>query len=166
MSRIVIAGFSGIGKSTLARKYKNVIDLDASEFVYDDTGLENLNIEQRKGLKRKSNPNWPKNYIDAIKKEVENYDIVLVWERPDILMEYKRNNIDFSLCYPTKESLNIYANRYLIRGNSKEYVNMKINQYDERLKVYYSLDVDKIILFGNETLEDYLLKNNYSLENI
>lgn len=70
--KIVIAGFSGIGKTTLASKYKNVIDLDAAEFVYDDSNMLNIPFEKRKGEERKANPFWPQNYIKAIKKTKRN----------------------------------------------------------------------------------------------
>lgn len=56
---IVIAGFSGIGKTVLGTKYKNVLDLDAAPYVYDDTDMLSISFEQRKGMKRKANPAWP-----------------------------------------------------------------------------------------------------------
>lgn len=32
---VIISGFGGVGKTTLAKKYKNVIDLESSPFKYD-----------------------------------------------------------------------------------------------------------------------------------
>lgn len=81
---IIIAGYSGTGKTTFAKKYKNVIDLDASEYVYDETDLLNIDIERRKGEYRKPNPNWPGNYIEGIKKALDKYDIVLVCDREEL----------------------------------------------------------------------------------
>ena len=102
---IVIAGFSGIGKTELEKKYKNVIDLDAAEYIYDDTEIMHIPFEQRKGMNRKKNPNFPKNYIDAIKDAKIKYDLVLVWDRQDIITEYIKNNIDFILCYPDEKEI-------------------------------------------------------------
>ena len=73
---IVIAGFSGIGKTTLAKKYKNVIDLDSAEFVYNDSNMLHIPFEKRKGEKRNPNINWPNNYINAIKEAIHQYDLV------------------------------------------------------------------------------------------
>jgi len=161
---IIIAGFSGIGKTTLAKKYKNVIDLDSAEFVYDDSNMLHVPFEKRKGEKRKPNINWPNNYINAIKEAIHQYDLVLVWDREDIIEEYIKNDIDFILCYPTKEDLNEYIKRFRARGNTEKYIQMKLKQYDEKIKLFTNLKIEKIILTNNETIEDYLKKNNFELK--
>ena len=160
---IVIAGFSGIGKTTLASKYKNVIDLDAAEFAYDDHDLLHIPFEERKGRKRKDNPLWPQNYIDAILKAQYEYDIILVWDREDIIKEYISNHINFILCYPAKENLDHYILRYKKRGNSKEYIKWKLKQYDDKMILFQSLDVEKIILTNDQTIEDYLKEKGIKL---
>ena len=60
--------------------------------------------------------------------------------------------------------LDLYKQRYLARGSTPEYADCKIGQYEDRLKLYNSLDVEKMILKNNETLEDYLLRKNYKLK--
>ena len=35
-TNLIIAGFSGIGKTYLGNKYKNVIDLDPAPYAYTD----------------------------------------------------------------------------------------------------------------------------------
>lgn len=153
---LIIAGFSGIGKTTLATKYKNVIDLDAAPYVYTDVGLEHLSLEERKGLQRPSNPNWPMNYIEAIQLTMKDYDIILVWDRPDIVNMYLSQHIPFLLCYPSRDAIKEYYDRFISRGNSQDYANMKLDQYETRLPFYQQISVDKIILEPKETLEDYL----------
>jgi len=160
---IVIAGFSGIGKTELEKKYKNVIDLDAAEYIYDDTEIMHIPFEQRKGMNRKKNPNFPKNYIDAIKDAKIKYDLVLVWDRQDIITEYIKNNIDFILCYPDEKDIITYKIRYKNRGNTDEYIKWKLNQYYEKIPFFNKLCIKKIILSNNETLEDYLINNNFNL---
>lgn len=160
---LIIAGFAGIGKTTLANKYKNVIDLESSIYRWDNTGLEDIPVEERKGTIRKENVKWPNNYIEEIKKQSLNYDIILVWIHPDILDLYDENNIEYVLCYPDKNSLKIYEQRYKERGNNEEYIKRVINTYDMRLNQLKEKNVPQIILRGSETLEDYLLNHNYKL---
>ncbi len=161
---LIIAGFAGIGKTTLAKKYKNVIDLESSLFKWDNTGLEDIPVEKRKGLStRKENKDWPNNYISEIKKQSIVYDVVLVWIRPDVLELYDKNDIEYVMCFPDKESLNIYVQRYIERGNNKDYIEGIVNNYDEMINKFMEKDKKKIVLSGNETLEDYLLENNYKL---
>ncbi len=161
---IVIAGFSGIGKTMLGSKYENVVDLDSAEFAYDDSEMQNIPFEKRKGEDRKPNPLWPQNYINAIKDAQPKFDIVLVWDREDIINEYLKNNIDFTLCYPDEKSLKIYKERYRQRGNTEKYVKWKTEQYSTKMKYFSTLDIKKIVLHKNETLEDYLKSQNFNLK--
>ncbi len=51
---ILIGGFKAIGKSTLAKKYSNVIDLESSDFEYIiDEEINKIPLEKRKGLKNR-----------------------------------------------------------------------------------------------------------------
>ena len=142
---IVIAGFSGIGKTECAKKYKNVIDLDSAEYVYDDRDIQDIPFEERKGQKRKPNPNWPQNYIKAIKKAMNQYDFVLVWDREDIIKEYIKHKIAFLLCYPSIEDLHkYYAERFKNRGNLDNYIQMKFNQYPNKMIFLKPLMLQKL----------------------
>lgn len=163
MSGIIIAGFAGIGKTTLAKKYKNVIDLESSLYKYDNSGLENIPVEARKGTVRKENKDWPLNYINEIQKQVEKYDIVLVWIHPPVLDIYDKYNIKYTLCYPEKDAIEYYRQRYIQRGNNQEYISKVVDTYEVRKKEFDERDVPKIILKGNETLEDYLINAGYKL---
>ena len=67
-SGMLIGGFKAIGKSTLARKYSNVVDIESSNFEYViDENMRNIPVEQRKGLKsRIKNPEFPLNYCERV----------------------------------------------------------------------------------------------------
>lgn len=160
---IVIAGFSGVGKTVLGTKYKNVLDLDAAEYVYDDSDCLHIPFEKRKGEKRKLNSSWPQNYIVAIQDALYKYDFILVWDREDIIREYMKNDIAFILCYPSREDLSYYVERYRSRGNTEKYISWKLAQYDEKVKFFETLSVPKIILDNRKTLEDYLKEKHFSL---
>ena len=64
----LIGGFKAIGKTTLARKYDNVIDLESSDYKYLlDDNLKEFSKEERKGRKdRVKNPEYPMNYINEM----------------------------------------------------------------------------------------------------
>jgi len=48
----IISGFAGIGKTTLALKKQDIIDLESSDFKwrYSDDETANMNKENRKGI--------------------------------------------------------------------------------------------------------------------
>ena len=160
----ILAGFSGIGKTMLAQKYSNVVDLDPFVYAYSDN-LNGESIEKHKGETHIPNPDWPQNYLDEIKRCTKIYDLVLVWDRIDIVKEYIANNFSFAICYPDDNSLKkFYKDRFLSRGNSEKYVEWKLKQYEEKIAFFDTLDVPKYILKENETLEDFLKKNSFSLQ--
>ena len=109
---MVIAGFAGVGKTTLAKKYKNVIDLESSPYKYDHSMYDNIDYEKLKGNKdRTRNANFPQNYIDAVNQAKLNYDVVLVWLCDEIMELYKQSGIDFIVCYPSIASFEDYKQK-------------------------------------------------------
>jgi len=118
----IIAGFAGIGKTTVAKKYKNVYDIKMRE-----------------------------------------YDILFVKSHPDILEVCDEENIPYIICYPCKEDLEVYKQRYRDRGNSPEYIEKTINSYDFKVQRWSEKSAKRIVLRHNEMLETYLLNNVYDL---
>ena len=159
----VIAGFAGIGKTTIAKKYKNVCDLDSTNYNWDNTEYKDFTEEQLKGLHRNPNPLWPENYINEIKTKMQEYDILFVKSNPAMLKIYDKENIAYKICYPCKEALDEYIERYASRGNNIEYITHTISSYDLKVQKWNENPNEKIILKNNETLESYLLSNGYSL---
>ena len=69
----IISAFPGIGKTTLAKEHHSVIDLESSNYKWLDID-SNLPIEQRKGMSKTLNPNFPENYIrDIVSLAREGY---------------------------------------------------------------------------------------------
>ena len=162
---IVIAGFAGVGKTTLEKKYKNVIDIESSPYKWDYSKVDIKDLEKLKGCKgRKINSEFPQNYINAIKEACLKYDIVLVWIHPEeIIPYYDMNDIDYWLCFPSKEALIEYENRFISRGNNKEYIDKVLNDYEKRYNQFKSNPHRHIELSLGETLEIALIKMGVNL---
>jgi tRNA uridine 5-carbamoylmethylation protein Kti12 len=124
MSGILIAGFGAIGKTTLSKKYKNIIDLESSSFKYIiDDELKRIPIEERKGLKtRKLNPEFPNNYYTEIVNNLEKHNIVLISMHNEIINLLEENNINYYVVYPEEDMLNEIIERCKARGNKEEFL--------------------------------------------
>lgn len=116
---IFVYAFTASGKSTLARKYKNVIDMESTTFKY----LGGKEDEASKGSDdRILNPAWPNNYFEALDK-VKNsneYDYVLISD--NICDSWLRENkVEYWQVYPNESLLSEYEARVRGRGNSEKF---------------------------------------------
>lgn len=153
---IVIAGFAGIGKSMLASKYNNVIDLEIMDFKwhYEE---EISDVEKKKGNSQKTRKKeWPENYIDAIQIATTNYDITLISTDDEILNELDKKEIEYILCFPTLDCKNEYLERYRKRGNTEGFVKRVSETFEELINGLQKYRGKKIILKSKETLESKL----------
>jgi len=163
---IVIAGFAGLGKTTLERKYKKVIDVESSYFKWLNDGLENLTAEQRKGLpNRKLNPNFPQNYINEIKKLMKSNRILLVYIGNEVRKKLEEENIEFMIALPTPDSKEILIERLRKRGNPPEFIQGFSERFDEIEEKYKNIKQKKIYVNKDEFLED-ALKREHLLDEI
>jgi len=162
---IIISGFGGVGKTYLAKKYKNVIDLESSPFKYDYSNQNNINHEKLKGSKNRIlNKNYPENYINAIKEAIKKYDIVCVRYNGDEAVDFYDNyGLKYIVCYPTKAAYRNYIQRFKERGNSDEWIEKNKLYYEVAYKRCKNFKGKRILLHNNETLEDALIKRNYIL---
>ena len=161
---LIIAAFAGTGKTYLAKKYKNVIDLESSKYKYDYSMCSSVDYEKLKGDKnRVPNNEWPQNYVKAIKNAQTKYDIVFVFICEEALEIYKKYNIDFIVCYPSELAFKkYYKSRYEGRGNSELWIKNVLSYYDKFVTNYLQkCEYEKIILNNDETLEDALKKSGY-----
>ncbi|MBQ7660024.1 MAG: hypothetical protein IJS26_04740 [Alphaproteobacteria bacterium] len=159
----IIAGFGGVGKTMLAKKYKNVLDLESTPYKYLIENYEKYDAEAVKGqsiAKKELNPDFPHNYVAAVKENIGKYDYILVWAHPEqSLPHLDKAGIDYEIFLPTREALDEYRQRFINRGNSEEYVNRVSSKegYDKRLLQWKALNKPIVYLEAGETLESYLL---------
>lgn len=151
----LIAGFGGIGKTTLGKKYDNVLDLESSNFKYIiDEELKELNVEERKGLKtRTPNKDFPINYYNAIIENLEKYDIVLISMHNEIVEMLRENKIDYTVVYPKEDMLDEIMQRFINRGNTEDFLSGVKDAY---YRLYPDKNDKVIWLDSGEYLEDIL----------
>lgn len=155
---IIIGGYKAVGKSTLAKKYENVIDLETSDYEYIiDSELKKIPIEERKGLKsRKPNPDYPLNYYNAILEHQKDNKIVLFGCKKEVVELLDKNNIDYYIVYPEENMLDEIVDRCRLRKNNEHFLS--------RIKEVYYSDYPKenknvLWLKKGEYLEDLLLRH-------
>lgn len=158
---IIIAGFTALGKTTLAEKYENIIDLESSLYQWEYKNRLTLKeIETNKGNKeRVPNEEFPINYIKAILEAQKKYDVVLTSMHWKLLEYFNENNIDFYLAYPKLDSGDVIKERCIKKGNSEEWsqaIKDKVILWYPRLEEY---NIKNIIFVDKaECLEDVLIR--------
>ncbi len=124
---VIISGFAGVGKTMLAKKYKNVIDLESGPYKYVYDGISEEQYEALKGSKNRiPNKNYPHNYVEAIKNACKKYDIVCVRYNGDERVDfYDTYGLKYIVCCPTKQAYRGYIKKFKQRGNTKEWIEKK-----------------------------------------
>lgn len=157
---MIISAFAGSGKSYATKQLENAIDLESSDYqwIYEDDVTDD--VEARKGIEnRKKNPNFIKDYVDAIEKVRDEYHQVFIAAQPAVLEELVNRNIPFAVAYPTKDSKDTYIQRYINRGNNEQFVNlMDTNFYNFVDDMMNNEMASKhIVIEQNKHLLDYLV---------
>ena len=149
---IFIIAFTATGKSSLARNYKNVIDMESTNYKY----IGNCD-ESNKSTNREINKEWPNNYFKALKSVLDKYDYILVAD--EIVNDYLINNkYEYRVVYPNINLKEEYLNRCKNRGNNDEFIYWYSKLWDEWINFSKNdLHASKHIeLKSNQYLEDVL----------
>ena len=125
---MLIIGFKGIGKTTIASKYSDkIIEIDPSTFRQDS--------------------NWPVNYIENIKGAILNYEIVIIPYIEEVILCLDALNIEYTLVYPdetNKEKYLPFWNEFDIFNKSDK--SKIILEKDESIEQALSQIYDWIII--------------------
>ena len=149
------------GKTYLTNKYDNITELPSGDYKYILTDEQKAvkNKESLKSTPRKINPEWPKNYYDAILEEEKKgkYDIILI--APCMPFEEMRNyGIDFVMAYPSPSCKEDYKQRARNRGANEEFVKRVETKIESDYEEFLNQPNEKIIIEPGEYLEDALIR--------
>lgn len=124
---IFICAFTATGKSSVSKKYSNVIDMESTLYKYLDITTED---ESSKGTDRKMNPEWPNNYFNALEQVKTQYDYILISDY--ICNNYlHKNNYEYWWIYPNTDLKEEYLKRCEKRGNNLEFITWYSNHWEE-----------------------------------
>lgn len=154
---IIISAFSCLGKTYLGQNYKNILDLEASlyKWIYFDKELSK-EIEKRKGIKdRIVNPNWPENYLSALRKSMLKYKVILITPEKKIREILLDMGISYLLAYPTNPDF--VADRAIKRGNNDNFAQGLKQSF---VQWYPDENEDILWIDENNYLEDILKRKN------
>ncbi len=139
---VIISGFAGIGKTGLKEHVphfdgKKIYDLSSSYF--------------------RKNPGWEKVYCDLAINLAREYDYVFISTHNMVINELLSRGTKFYIVYPKQYCKDEYIQRYIKRGNSKEYIEKFIKNWDFFIKLLDDVPSDnKITLRTGQYLSDVI----------
>jgi hypothetical protein len=101
----IIAGIPGIGKTEFVKNYSdriNVFDFDSSDY--------------------KSDPSWPKNYIDLIEEKIQETELLLISSYPEVVKELISRGHEITVVCADENLKDEYRERYVSRDNQPDTV--------------------------------------------
>lgn len=171
-NKIIICGFSGIGKTVAQDHCDTEIKLRNALNKYNDKELETnkriIDLESS-GWSRLyeddiyigRNPKFPNNYInDLISMIVTDVgDIFLLSCHQEVRDELKARGLKYIIVLPyrDKELKNEYKKRWLKRGSDIDFITKMNEHWDEMIDSCVNDEAPKIYLDKNEYLSDILV---------
>lgn len=158
MKKIVIAGFAGIGKTTLEKiNSKDVIDMEIRQYKYSNYNSE-YTLQQWYSMEHILNENFLQKYFKAVKDEIQNgtHKIIFVWCTIEVIQFLSKENIEYLVATWDNEEENIrsYLNElYTKRGNPIDWREKVIRYLDVINDYTKSEKLPTIILHKNENME-------------
>ena len=147
---IIISAFPGCGKTTLFTEVKKnygskvlISDSDSSKFDKSD---------------------FPKNYVDWISDNVNNFDIILVSSHKEVRDELESRKINFDIYYPSKKRRTEFILNYVRRGNDFSFIQKIDSNFEKWIDEIENDDsefIHKHVLEGDMFLGNDNLLNNY-----
>lgn len=144
MSKIISA-FPGMGKSHLTKKFPEACsDSDSSEFSWSSPGVRN--------------PSFPENYIEHIKKMLEEKEYVFVSTHKEVREALVKEKLHFYLMYPDPTLKEVFLKRYEKRGSDQKFIEMMDSNWDKFIDDCGEQENCQHVIMDNEIPFVYMLK--------
>ena len=150
MKALVISAFPACGKSTFYQSHKDgklkVLDSDSSLFSwkYDDEGNKT----------NERNPEFPQNYIQHIKDNMDTADIIFVSSHENVRRLLQSENIPYVLVFPKYTLRSEWIDRCIRRGSAPSFVNLVSDEWEVMLDSCASDDKAAIFQLQPESYAD------------
>jgi len=127
---MIVAAFPGTGKTYFASKHPDMaVDFVTMPFKYfldkkvryDESRKADPDLEMR--------PEWPYNYVKAVLGQPED-KIILIPSDARVLELLAKENVPYYLCYPKRKAKKVYKERFIKRGNSRDFLSVFIGNWD------------------------------------
>jgi len=168
--KILVLAYPGSGKTYLANNYKNVCDYEFQHYKYDYGEYKHLPLEQLKGRKeiRTNKTDWPNNFFRALDIELQKGRIVLVAFVTSTfeVLEYLEyfNDVRIVFAIQDIDSFETIAENFRKRGNSKEFIETRKNDFQKCHEVFKNVKFEKVNIKNDEFLSDALIKIGIKLQ--
>ena|GEM_PF-3470974 len=162
---LILAVLPGLGKTTLAKKYPSILDLDHIYYQYLDPPSDEAEVEVWKGRRdRELNPEYPQNFIAAVNQSLPKYDIVLipfVGEGECVADYLIDNGYNCRTVICEHDMLEEIFDRFRNRGNPPEYVEDAIKLASPLIDYYSQPKYRPIMAKQGEYLIDILKREGF-----
>jgi len=150
---MIISGFPGVGKSYF---YNECSKLKLTIKALDsDSSLFSWIVNEDK---RNRHPEFPQNYIEHIKNNIKNVNVILVSSHDVVREALKINNLEYTIVYPDISCKYEYIERFKQRGNDEGFIKMIENNWEKFITEIESDNFpDKIKLSQGQYLSRVLI---------
>jgi hypothetical protein len=153
---MIIAAYAGTGKTTLANMHPDkYMDFVLMPYKYELEVGGDCGEAGKASPDNIMRPEWPYNYLAAIKEELPKGKHLLIPTDHFVLIHLSVNNIPYVLCYPERGAKEIYRQRYVNRGNSANFIDIFADHWDNWMD-FFEEDTSgrHVVLRQNEYLYD------------
>lgn len=170
---MIIAGFSGVGKTQFCKNTRNAIDFIIMPFKYSNFYQVSGNLSEDEDIKANEDLEfvigWDEYYYYALLDTHKKYpeEIIVIPTVISILEKLKKDNIPVTIVCPNAADKKEYEGRYKNRGNSETFMKLFLDHWDEWIEAIHNHSSENAIeLCREEYLSDVIQTTPYEASQI